>query len=94
MSDVVTKTVTVIGENGLHLVPCSLIAQSAVTFSSNITLTKGVRIVDAKNIFDLMSLAAGKGSELTITAQGEDAIAAADKIVLLFETGFPTPPKS
>ena len=88
MSDTVHKTVTVPGENGLHLVPCSLIAQSAVAFEGTVTLSKGSHSVDAKNIFDLMSLNAGQGTQLRVEASGEGAEAAVDNIVKLFESGF------
>jgi phosphocarrier protein HPr len=91
MSELVTKTVIVSNENGLHLVPCSLIAQTAANFAADLHLTKGNLVVDAKNIFELMSLAAGKGTELTASAQGDDASTAIDSIVELFESGFPTP---
>lgn len=91
MSDVVTKSVTVKNDNGLHLVPCSLIAQTAANFNSALKLAKGALVVDAKNIFELMSLAAGKGTELIASAEGEDATLAIDSIVELFESGFPAP---
>ena len=91
MSDVVTATVTVNGENGLHLVPCSLIAQSAGTFLSELEISKGTTTANAKNIFELMSLAAGKGTRLIISATGDDANDAINKLSELFEAGFPTP---
>jgi phosphotransferase system HPr (HPr) family protein len=91
MSDVVTASVTVNGENGLHLVPCSLIAQNAARYSSDLTISKGPKTVDAKNIFDLMSLGAGKGVELMVSACGDDAAAAIETLTELFEAGFPTP---
>lgn len=88
MSDAVQATVTVPGENGLHLVPCSLIAQSAAAHDCDVTLSKGGLTVDAKNIFDLMSLNAGKGARLLLEAAGDGARDAVDSIVRLFESGF------
>lgn len=88
MSDTVQTTVTVPGENGLHLVPCSLIAQNAAAHDCGVTLSKGSHTVDAKNIFDLMSLNAGHGVQLRLEAAGEGAAAAVDSIVKLFESGF------
>ena len=88
MSDTVQTTVTVPGENGLHLVPCSLIAQSAAAHGCDVKLSKGSHAVDAKNIFDLMSLNAGHGAQLHLEAVGEGAEDAVDSIVKLFASGF------
>ena len=88
MTDAVTHTVTVPGENGLHLVPCSLIAQSASSFDCEVRIRKGAQTVDAKNIFDLMSLNAGHGAELILEAAGGCAHDAVDALVALFESGF------
>lgn len=88
MSDTVQATVIVAGENGLHLVPCSLIAQSAASHACDVKLSKGAHTVDAKNIFDLMTLNAGQGAQLLLVAAGEGASEAVDSIVRLFESGF------
>lgn len=88
MSDSVSRAVSVKGENGLHLVPCSQIAQCAGEFESEIQIVKGDRHVDARNIFELMSLNAGKGSQLELTATGPDAAQAVENLANLFETGF------
>lgn len=88
MSTRVTATVTVPGENGLHLVPCSLIAQNATAFACEIRISKGDRNADAKNIFDLMTLAAGQGAQLLLEAAGDQANEAVQSLVQLFESGF------
>jgi len=88
MSDSATRTVTVNGEHGLHLVPCSLIAQAAAGFPCQIRISKGEQTVDATNIFDLMSLAAGQGAQLVLQATGLAANEAVDNLVRLFESGF------
>ncbi len=88
MSDSVSRGVSVKGENGLHLVPCSQIAQCAGDFECEIQIAKGDRNVDARNIFELMSLNAGQGSQLELTATGPDAAQAVESLANLFETGF------
>lgn len=88
MSDTVSRGVQVTGENGLHLVPCSQIAQCANGFECEIRIVKGDRDVDARNIFDLMSLNAGQGSQLELTATGPAAAEAIESLANLFETGF------
>ncbi|TWT96729.1 PTS HPr component phosphorylation site [Botrimarina colliarenosi] len=59
-------------------------------FESTITLIQGDLRVDAKSIFDLITLAAEQGSELDLRAEGPDAEAAADAIATLFENRFET----
>ena len=88
MSDAVTANVTVPGPNGLHLVPCSLIAQCAAAFSCKITIRKGATTADARNIFDLLGLAAGEGTVLNCEASGDDASEAIKSLVALFDSGF------
>jgi phosphocarrier protein HPr len=88
MSDAVTANVTVPGPNGLHLVPCSLIAQRAAGFACKITIRKGTTTADARNIFDLLGLGAGEGTVLNCEASGEDASTAIESLVALFGSGF------
>ena len=88
MSELVTMPVTVNGEHGLHLVPCSLIARTASAFACQMRIKKGDRTVDAKNIFDLMSLNAGKGTQLILEATGDGASEAVRSLSDLFDSGF------
>ncbi|NQV28448.1 MAG: HPr family phosphocarrier protein [Rhodopirellula sp.] len=88
MSDAVTANVTVPGPNGLHLVPCSLIAQRAAEFACRITIKKGDTVADARNIFELLGLGAGEGTVLNCEAAGDDASKAIARLVGLFESGF------
>jgi phosphotransferase system HPr (HPr) family protein len=88
MSDAVTANVTVPGTNGLHMVPCSLIAQRASKFVCQIAIKKCDTIADARNIFELLGLEAGEGTELNCEANGEDASQAIASLVDLFESGF------
>jgi phosphocarrier protein HPr len=83
-----TRTVTVTNANGMHLVPCSLVAKLARQFAGDVHVHKGDLGVDAKNVLELMTLGAAQGTELRLTATGGDAEAALDRLVELFETGF------
>ena len=88
MSDAVTGNVTVPGTNGLHMVPCSLLAQRAARFACRITIKKGDTRADARNIFELLGLGASEGTVLACEATGEDAGPAMADLVDLFESGF------
>lgn len=88
MSGSVSRKVSVKGENGLHLVPCSQIAQCAGGYECEVRILKGDRTVDACNIFDLMSLNAGQGTQLELQATGPESNEAVASLAELFESGF------
>ena len=58
---------------GLHARPSTQIATTASRFSSDIHIVKDEMTVDAKSVLELLMLAAECGTELAITAEGDDA---------------------
>ncbi len=80
----VAVKVRVLAELGLHARPAARLAQAAQLFASDINLESGGRSVDAKSILDLLSLAATKGTELTLRCQGPDAARAAETLAGFF----------
>ena len=89
-----TRRVVVREPNGLHMRPAEVVARTAMRFQATIWLTQGDHRVDAKSIFDLITLAADEGTELDLRAEGPDAEAAAAELARLFENRFDndTPP--
>ena len=84
----ITRTIVIRNPQGLHARPAQLLAQLAATFECRVELVgDGVR-VDAKSIFNLLTLAAMQGTTLVLEAEGDDAEAAVDAIVRLVEEGF------
>lgn len=83
----VSRTVTVRLEHGLHLVPCSKLVKLVNGFGCDVRLRNGSKLADAKNIFDLMGMAAF-GDQLEVIASGDGAEVAVSKIVQLFESDF------
>lgn len=68
-----SREVTIANEMGLHVRPANRIAEEASRFVSDIRLCKDGQEVDAKSIFEILTLAAGKGTVLTVRAEGSDA---------------------
>lgn len=60
----------------------------SMTFASDIKVRKGDTEVNGKSIMEMMMLAAGKGSDLEITASGTDADTACAALKKLVESGF------
>ena len=81
----VEKTLVIRDKLGLHARPAARLAQTAQQFQSDITLANGDRIVNAKSILDVLSLAAGQGTPLVLCCTGEDARFAAERL----EEDFP-----
>jgi phosphotransferase system HPr (HPr) family protein len=60
-------------EVGLHARPAALFVQTANKFKCEIMVRNGETIANAKSILDVLTLGAGKGAVITVTAEGEDA---------------------
>jgi phosphotransferase system HPr (HPr) family protein len=82
------RKVIVKNENGLHLIPCSLIAKLARRVQCEVTISNGRQTADAKNVLDIIALAAVSGTELDVDTNGEGAEEAISALVLLFESNF------
>jgi len=57
---------------GIHARPAAQFVKTANSFDSDIVVEKDGEEVDGKSIMGLMMLAAGHGSTLKITAEGDD----------------------
>ncbi len=84
----VQQNVIVKNKTGLHARPAALFVQAANKFKSEIFIEKGGKKVNAKSIMGVMSLAVSQGTEITISAQGDDAQEAVDNLVELIESKF------
>jgi phosphocarrier protein len=60
----------------------------ASTFPCQVRVRKGDTEVDGKSIMQMMMLAAGKGSQLEISAQGDQAEKACQALRALVDSGF------
>lgn len=80
--------VTIQNRLGLHARPAMALVDTANTFVADIRVHKGEQVVDAKSIMQLMMLAATHGTELQITAKGEDAEQAINAIQALIDSKF------
>ncbi|HQA60290.1 MAG: HPr family phosphocarrier protein [Tepidanaerobacteraceae bacterium] len=84
----VQQNVIVKNKTGLHARPAALFVQAANKFKSEIFIEKEGKKVNAKSIMGVMSLAVSQGTEITISAQGDDAQEAVDNLVELIESKF------
>jgi len=79
---------TIVNKLGLHARASAKLTQLASGFQSDIHLSRNGRRVNAKSIMGVMMLAAGKGSSISIEAEGADADAALAAIGALITDKF------
>lgn len=82
------RRVTICNARGLHARAAAKFVQTAQDFPAAVHVARDGERAPADSIMDLLMLAAGKGSEICITAEGEQAAAAADALAALVEVGF------
>jgi phosphocarrier protein len=80
--------VTVPNRLGIHARPAALLVKTATEYVSDIRILFAGDSVNAKSIMGVMTLAAGKGSELVIEAEGPDEEEAVEALVSIVQSGF------
>jgi len=84
----IKQDITIINELGIHARPAGMIANTSSRFVCDIKLVKDGMEVNAKSIMGIMTLAAGKGSIIEVTAKGKDEAEAVAAIADLFTRKF------
>ncbi len=79
-SSMAKKDFTILNKLGIHARPAAQFVKTANRFKSDIFVEKDGEEVDGKSIMGLMMLAAGHGSVIAVSADGEDADAALEAL--------------
>ena len=84
------RRVAVVNRLGLHARAAARLVRAASAFKSTIKLARadGSAAADAKSILSVLLLAAARGTELLLTAEGTDEAAALQAVSELFEHKF------
>ena len=90
VSKTASAVVTVANKLGLHARPATMFVEIASRRKSHISVRRcdQTDAVNGKSIMQMMMLAATRGTEIEITAQGCDAQEAISALVSLVESGF------
>jgi phosphocarrier protein HPr len=83
-----TKDLLVSNKLGIHARPAAMFVKTANRFACDIFVEKDGEKVNGKSIMGLMMLAAGPGSKLTISAEGQDASQALAELETLLKRKF------
>jgi|GEM_PF-1458840 len=89
-STLVRREVLVKNANGLHLLPCSLIARAVKEFDGTVKLIRGSQSANAKSVMDVIQLGAVSGTELIVEVEGRGAESVMDRLEQLFADEFMT----
>ena len=76
MTTTAQRRLVVIDPSGLHARPAARFVQAASRFASRIVIRHGDREADAKSLISLLGLTLRPEAEITLVADGTDAVAA------------------
>ena len=85
------KRITIINKLGLHARAAAKFVTLASSFDSEVRLARGEHVVNGKSIVGVMMLAAARGTELELMAEGRDATQALNKLERLILDRFGEP---
>ena len=83
-----SRTVVVANRLGLHARAAANFVQLASRFQAHVRVTRGSQTMDGKSIMGVLLLAAAPGSRLTVSANGQDELAAVDALCGFIEAGL------
>jgi len=84
----ISKELQIINKLGLHARAAAKLVKLSSSFESSIDIEKDGQRVNCKSIMGVMMLAASCGSQVIITAEGDDQQAAIDAIIDLINRRF------
>ena len=84
----VKLNVLVVNPQGMHLRPADLFVRTASKFQARVKVDYAGQQCDGRSVIELLMLAARQGTELTISASGDDAEQAVAALVELVQQGF------
>jgi phosphocarrier protein HPr len=82
------KDVIVVNELGLHARSAAKLAKAAQQALGRVWLEKDRERVDAKQVIDILSLAAAQGDRVCIAIDAAGDASVLDQMVTLFKNGF------
>ena len=84
----ISGTVTIVNKLGLHARAATRLVNCAAGYEAEVILVRGTRKVNGKSIMGGLTLAAARGTELLIEADGPDESAALAAVSALFAERF------
>ncbi len=82
------RSFVIVNTLGLHARAAAQLVQAANRYHSEIHVEKDGMQVNGKSIMGVLTLAAAKGTQITVTCNGDDADAAMQSLSALIQNGF------
>jgi phosphocarrier protein HPr len=83
-----SQAVTVVNQLGMHARAAAKFVHLATRFEARVKVARDAREMDGKSIMGILLLAAGRGSTITISADGFDERDAVAALAALVQSGF------
>ena len=84
----ITRDIEIKNKLGLHARAAAKLVHTAARFKSDIKIRKGDEEVDGKSILGILLLAAGRGTLVTVKADGADERDALEAVEKLIDSKF------
>jgi phosphocarrier protein HPr len=88
VGELISRDLPIINRKGLHARATAKFVQCVERFQSSITVSKSGETVGGTSIMGILTLGAGIGSTITVTASGPDAAEAMEAIASLVGNRF------
>jgi phosphocarrier protein len=82
------RTFTILNTLGLHARAAAQLVQAANRCRCEIQVEKDGMQVNGKSIMGVLTLAAAKGTQIVVSCEGEDEVAAMEALAKVIEAGF------
>ncbi len=82
------RTVIITNELALHARAAAKIVEIARSAEAGVWLVRDEEAVDAQSVIDILTLACGRGSDITVRIDQMSDMGILDKIIELVENGF------
>lgn len=82
------RELAIVNKRGLHARASAKFVQCVERFDAAVTVSRGGETVDGTSIMGIMTLAAARGTTITVAAEGRDAAAALDALEALVASRF------
>lgn len=86
--EVISRELPIVNRKGLHARATAKLVQCVERFDAEITVSKGGETVGGTSIMGILTLGAGIGSTIVVTAKGREAAEAMDAITALVADRF------
>ena len=84
----VSRTLTVTNQSGLHLRPAGVLSQTAMKFKSDVIIECGEKRIVAKSVLNVMAAGIKCGTEINVICDGEDEAEALETLAQAIADGL------